>query len=85
ADEHGPIYVYQTRNSRILSFDGKIYQSCMKTNVINGLHLGYTQAMMAGLFFIPAVTTATIMGLGAGSMAKILLSSFADLKVHAVE
>ncbi|MGI2114438.1 spermidine synthase [Shewanella frigidimarina] len=85
ADEHGPIYVYQTRNSRILSFDGKIYQSCMKINDINGLHLGYTQAMMVGLFFIPAVTTATIMGLGAGSMAKILLSSFVDLKVHAVE
>ena len=84
-DEHGPIYVYQTKNSRILSFDGKIYQSCMKTNNINGLHLGYTQAMMAGLLFIPTVKTATIMGLGAGSMAKNLLSSFAQLHVHAVE
>lgn len=85
ADEHGPIYVYQTRNSRILSFDGKIYQSCMKLNNINGLHLGYTQAMMAGLFFIPTVKTATIMGLGAGSMTKNLLSSFPELNVHAIE
>ncbi len=85
ADEHGPIYVYQTRTSRILSFDGKIYQSCMKLNDINGLALGYTQAMMAGLFFIPMVKTATIMGLGAGSMTKNLLSSFSELKVHAVE
>jgi spermidine synthase len=84
-DEHGPIYVYQTKNSRVLSFDGKIYQSCMKLNNINGLHLGYTQAMMAGLFFIPTVKTATIMGLGAGSMAKCLLSSFDELIVHAVE
>ncbi len=84
-DEHGPIYVFQTRNSRILSFDGEIYQSCMKLNNINGLHLGYTQAMMAGLFFIPTVKTATIMGLGAGSMAKNLLSSFSELNVHAVE
>ena len=84
-DEHGPIYVYQTRTSRILSFDGKIYQSCMKLNDINGLHLGYTQAMMAGLFFIPTLKTATIMGLGAGSMAKNLLSSFSELNVHAVE
>jgi len=84
-DEHGPIYVYQTRTSRILSFDGKIYQSCMKLNDINGLDLGYTQAMMAGLFFIPTVKTATIMGLGAGSMAKNLLSSFSELNVHAVE
>lgn len=84
-DEHGPIYVYQTRTSRILSFDGKIYQSCMKLNNINGLDLDYTQAMMTGLFFVPSVKIATIMGLGAGSMAKNLLSSFAKLNVHAVE
>ncbi|MFT5452425.1 MAG: spermidine synthase [Enterobacterales bacterium] len=85
ADEHGPIFVYQTRTSRILSFDGKIYQSSMKLKNINGLALGYTQAMMAGLFFIPLVKTATIMGLGAGSMAKNLLSSFSELNVHAIE
>jgi len=85
ADEHGPIYVYQTRNSRILSFDGKIYQSCMKLNNVNGLHLDYTKAMMAGLFFIPDVKTATVMGLGAGCMVKNLLSSFPALNVHAVE
>ena len=85
ADEHGPIYVYQTRTSRILSFDRKIYQSCMKLNNINGLDLGYTQAMMTGLFFVPAIKTATIMGLGAGSMAKNLLSSFSKIKVHAIE
>lgn len=84
-DEHGPIYVYETKNSRILSFDGEIYQSCMKLNNINGLHLGYTQAMMAGLLFIPKVTTVTIMGLGAGSMVKNLLSSFPELDVHAIE
>ena len=84
-DEHGPIYVYQTRTSRILSFDGQIYQSCMKLNDINGLNLGYTQAMMAGLFFIPTVKTATIMGLGAGSMVKNLLNSFSELNVHAIE
>nr|WP_201265587.1 hypothetical protein [Mariprofundus sp. EBB-1] len=85
ADEHGQIHVYQTRNSRILSFDGKIYQSCMKLNNVNGLHLAYTRAMMAGLFFIPSVKTATIMGLGAGSMVKKLLSSFPALNVHAIE
>lgn len=84
-DEHGPIYVYQTRTSRILSFDGKIYQSSMKLNDINGLTLDYTQAMMAGLLFIPTVKTATIMGLGAGSMAKNLLCSFSELSVHAIE
>ena len=84
-DEHGPIYVYQTRTSRILSFDGKIYQSSMKLNDINGLTLDYTQAMMAGLLFIPIVKTATIMGLGAGSMAKNLLSNFSELNVHAIE
>jgi len=84
-DDLGPIYVYQTRTSRILSFDGKIYQSSMKLKDINGLTLGYTQAMMAGLLFIPTVKSATIMGLGAGSMAKNLLSSFTEINVHAVE
>ncbi len=84
-DEHGPIYVYQTKTNRILSFDGKIYQSCMKLNDINGLNLSYTHAMMAGLLLIPKVKTATIMGLGAGSMAKNLLNSFSELNVHVIE
>ena len=85
SDEHGPIYVYETRTSRILSFDEKIYQSCMKLNNINGLDLGYTQAMMTGLFFVPTIKTATIMGLGAGSMVKNILSSFSEVNVHAIE
>jgi spermidine synthase len=84
-DEYGPVHVYQSRTSLILSFDGKIYQSSMKLNNVNGLALDYTQAMMTGLMFIPKVKTATIMGLGGGSMAKNLLSSFSDLTVHAVE
>lgn len=84
-DEHGPIYVYQTRSSRILSFDGKIQQSSMPLNNINGLMHSYTQAMMTGLCFIPTLKTATIMGLGAGSMAKNLLSSFTEIEIHAVE
>lgn len=84
-DEHGPIYVYQTRTSRILSFDGKIQQSRMNLDDINGLAHSYTQAMMSGLFFIPTIKTATIMGLGAGSMAKNLLNSFDELEVHAIE
>lgn len=85
SDEHGPIYVYQTRTSRILSFNKEVQQSCMKLKDINGLAHGYTQAMMTGLFFIPRVTTATIMGLGAGSMAKNLLHSFSEIELHAVE
>ncbi len=84
-DEHGPIYVYQTRTTRILSFDGEVEQSCMNLNDINGLVHRYTQAMMTGLFFIPTASTAIIMGLGAGSMAKCLLNSFDELEVHAIE
>ncbi|MDQ6990202.1 MAG: hypothetical protein Q9M11_00530 [Mariprofundaceae bacterium] len=57
----------------------------MKLNNINGLYLGYTQAMMTGLLFIPTIKTASIMGLGAGSMTKNLLNSFPELDVHAVE
>ena len=85
SDEHGPIYVYQTRTSRVLSFNTVVQQSSMKLDDINGLAHGYTQAMMSGLLFIPDVFTATIMGLGAGSMAKNLLNSFPSLEVHAIE
>ena len=85
ADEHGPIYVYQTRTSRILSFDGEVQQGCMTLTDINGLAHGYTQAMMCALLFIPDVATASIMGLGAGSMVKNLLSNFCELELHVVE
>lgn len=84
-DEHGPVYVYQTPKNLILSFDGKIYQSCIKLNNINGLNLAYTQAMMTALFFIPNLKTAMIMGLGAGSIAKNLYHAFPDLIIHTVE
>ena len=84
-DEHGPIYVYQNRTSRILSFDGDVEQSCMNLQQPEQLVHRYTQAMMTGLIFIPSVQTATIMGLGAGSMAKCLLKSFESLNVHAIE
>lgn len=84
-DAHGPIYVYETKKIRILSFDGKIYQSSMKLNNINGLTLAYTQAMMVGLLFVPHLKVASVMGLGAGSMVKNLLHSFPELKVHAIE
>lgn len=84
-DEHGPIYIYQTRETRILSFDGDVEQSCMSLSDPIQLMHKYTQAMMAGLLFIPNANTATIMGLGAGSMAKCLLNSFNDLTLHAIE
>jgi len=57
----------------------------MKVNNINGLTLGYTKAMVTGLVFTPHLTTATIMGLGAGSITKHLLSHFPALQIHAVE
>ena len=84
-DEFGPIYVYQTRSSRILSFDGHVEQSCMNLNNPVQLMHKYTQAMMAGLMFLPEIKSATIMGLGAGSLAKSLLQHFDELKVYAVE
>lgn len=84
-DEHGPVYVYQTKKNLIFSFDGKIYQGCIKLNNINGLSLAYTQAMMAALFFIPNLKTAMIMGLGAGSIAKSLYHAFPALTIHTVE
>ncbi len=85
SDEHGSVYVYQTDTSRILSFDGKIQQSRMNLKDINGLAHPYTQAMMTGLLFIPAVKTAMITGLGAGSMVKNLLNSFDKINIHAIE
>jgi len=84
-DSQGFVYVYQNKTSRILSFDGKIYQSAMKLNDINGLQLGYTQAMMLALAFITDLKTVTIMGLGAGSIVKNLFTNFPELTIHAIE
>lgn len=84
-DEHGPIYVYQTRSSRILSFDGHIEQSALNMKEPHRLLYKYTQAMMTGFLFIPEQNTATILGLGAGSLAHCLLNYSDTLQVHAVE
>jgi spermidine synthase len=84
-DEYGPVQVYQTKTCRILSFDGEVEQSCMNLHSPDDLVHQYTQAMMAGLIFIPEIRTATVMGLGAGSMVKCLLKSFDDLDVHVIE
>jgi len=84
-DEYGPIYVFQNRTSRILSFDGDVEQSCMHLNDPAYLVHKYTQAMMTAFIFNPFIQTATIMGLGAGSMAKSLLHGFENIKVHAIE
>ncbi|MDH5393265.1 MAG: ATP-binding protein [Gammaproteobacteria bacterium] len=84
-DEYGPIYVYQNRISRILSFDGDIEQGCMSLSNPAELMHQYTQAMMTGFLFLSRTETATIMGLGTGSMAKCLLNSFDELSVHAIE
>lgn len=84
-DEHGPIYIYQSRSSRILSFDGHVEQSCM--NLKNPLQLmhRYTQAMMTAFLFKPDAEDIIMMGLGAGSMAKSILQHFPDADLHAVE
>lgn len=84
-DEYGPIYVYQNRSCRVLSFDGHVEQSRMNLNDPTQLMHKYTQAMMSGLLFLPSVSSATIMGLGAGSLAKSLLQHFDNLSVYAVE
>ena len=68
-----------------MSFDGHVQQSCMNMDDINGLAHSYTQAMMTGLLFITQPASATIMGLGAGSMAKNLLSNFPGMDIHSVE
>jgi len=84
-DEHGPIYVFQNKTNRILSFDGVVEQSCMHIHKPEQLVHKYTQAMMTGLIFTPDIKTATIMGLGAGSMAKSLLLGIENIKIHAIE
>ncbi|MDH5518422.1 MAG: ATP-binding protein [Gammaproteobacteria bacterium] len=84
-DEYGPIYVYQNRINRILSFDGDIEQGCMNLNNPAELMHKYAQAMMTGCIFLPSIETASVMGLGTGSMVKCLLNSFQELSVHAIE
>ena len=84
-DEYGPLRVFDDGPYRYLTFGEGGEQSRIDMN--NRAHpvYEYTQAMLLALLFTPAPSHATLLGLGAGSLANALLHYSAALEVEAIE
>lgn len=84
-DAFGEIRVLDEGCMRVLRFGSEIDQSAIYLDAPHHLVFDYTQAMMLGLMFTPAPTRATLLGLGAGSIATALLHSLPGCEIVAVE
>lgn len=84
-DQWGKIHVMSDTHNYYLTFGSGGQQSGMQITHPERLFFQYTQAMMLALLFNPDAKTSLLLGLGAGSIAKALLSSHEQLKITAVE
>lgn len=84
-DEHGPIDVVDHGPIRSLHFGSEARQSSMYKFAPQQLCLPYTRAMMAWRLFRETWQRALMIGLGGGSLAKVLLSEFPSGEVDVVE
>jgi spermidine synthase len=81
----GSVEVSEARGVRTLHLGGEAIQSAMRLSAPDALELDYTQAMMASVLFTPAPRDVTMIGLGAGSLAKFVHRRFPETRVVAVE
>jgi len=84
-DEHGLIEVVDSGPIRSLHFGTEARQSSMYKFAPRQLCLNYTRAMMAWRLFRETWQYALMIGLGGGSLAKVLLNDFATGKLDVVE
>ncbi|MGD2119876.1 MAG: class I SAM-dependent methyltransferase [Chromatiales bacterium] len=84
-DEIGPISVYQRKSRRFLTFGNGVEQSCCDLEHPARLEHVYTQAMMLALLLQPDTSSALLLGLGGGSLARALRAVRLQLQIHAVE
>ncbi|WP_271274528.1 spermidine synthase [Aliamphritea hakodatensis] len=84
-DEWGPIHVLSDNDNIYLTFGNGGEQSGMQVNQPDRLLFQYTQCMMLALLLAPDARGATLLGLGAGSLAKALLLADENLQVTVVE
>src|SRR3569623_2268604 len=84
-DADGPLEVVDDGLTRTLHYGNDTRQSTMALADQVNLMLVYTRAMMSCLLFQPAPRRELMIGLGGGSLAKILLHYFPRSDVEAVE
>lgn len=84
-DEEGEVRVYDSAELRILSFDGKVEQSCVAKSRPWRLHYAYTQAMMLGVLWHPDPQSVFVLGLGGGSLVRCLHHFYPDCRIQSVE
>jgi len=70
---------------RYLHLGNDTVQSAMRINNPWHLELTYTQAMMAFLIYAPEPTSALLIGLGGGSLAKFLYHHFPQMQLRVAE
>ncbi len=84
-DEHGPILIFDDGPFRYLTFGAGGEQSRIERYNPARPVYQYTQAMLLALLFAPAARHATLLGLGAGSLANALLHCSPLIDVQAIE
>ena len=84
-DEEGVIEVVDDVDARALYFGSSARQSAMSREEPHRLVLSYTRAMLSGLLFTPEPRSALVLGLGGGSLPRVLLHVFPACRVDVVE
>jgi len=84
-DEYGPIRVFEEGTRRYLAFGEESQQSCVDLLNPAILTYEYTQAMMMALLYAPKPMSATLLGLGAGSLIHSLHKYDANIQINVAE
>jgi spermidine synthase len=84
-DADGILEIVDQADLRSLHFGTADLQSRMRLVDATALMLDYTRSMLAPLLFIDNPTSALILGLGGGSLAKFLFHYFPRCRIQVVE
>lgn len=79
------VEISEQRGVRYLHLGNATIQSAMRIQSPNTLELSYTQAMTAFLLFGTPASSALMVGLGGGSLAKFFYHQYPHLKLCAVD
>ncbi len=85
ASDDGVTEITQEPSNRALYFGSHAKQSEMDMSQPEKIVLAYTQAMMAGLLFLPTPKSVLLIGLGGGSLVRFLLHHFQHCQIDVVE
>ncbi|MEW6037956.1 MAG: hypothetical protein AB1648_06880 [Pseudomonadota bacterium] len=84
-DAYGSIEVVDAFGVRTLHFDTPARQSSMCLQEPDRVELPYVRAMLSALLFHPEPSDVLLLGLGGGSLAKVLFQHFPACRIDVVE